>query len=77
MIFDIMFMLNLTYFLLIFFQKWQSYNNFCSVCQIPHRAGGEEGSGPGPAFEKGGVENEKLRKRFATLPNQMMLSSFC
>ena len=31
---------------------------------------------PGPALEKGGVENEKLCKRFATLPNQILLSSF-
>ena len=32
--------------------------------------------GPGPAFQKRGGENEKVYKRFVTLSNQMLLSSF-
>ena len=32
--------------------------------------------GQGPAFQKRGGENEKVYKRFVTLSNQMLLSSF-
>ena len=69
--------------LLLLLTVYSTATSAQGIDRIRRRGGGTESgkitniSPLAVTLSKGGVENKKLRKRFATLQNQMMLSSFC